>query len=74
MGGENKVNKRDWLIQRRVEQGYTQKDLAKKLNVSNRTISKVELGLGNPSGQLAVKWAMVLGFDMTYFYINQKSA
>lgn len=68
------MNKRDWLIQRRVERGYSQVELAKRLNVSHQTISHVENGLRNPSGTLAMNWAMVLGFDMTYFFINQKSA
>lgn len=48
-----------------------QVQLAKKCRVSNKTISKIENGKGNPSGELAYRIAVVLGFNMNRFYQDE---
>lgn len=65
------MEKRDWLIKKRREKNFTQAELAKLVNVSNKTISKIELGERNPSGELALRIARVLNFDMKLFYDSQ---
>ena len=62
------MKRRTWLTQRRLEKGFTQIELAKKVGVSNQTISDIERGVRNPSPKLAMKISKVLGFDMSYFY------
>lgn len=63
--------RRIWFTKKRMELGITQTQLAHKLNVSNRTISNIELGKRNPSGPLAKRLADVMGFDMSMFYEDQ---
>lgn len=44
----------------RVEKGYTQKMLAEKLNISDKTVSKWERGLGYPDISLVCELAEIL--------------
>lgn len=60
--------KRIWLTTLRMEKNLTQKELAKKCNISNRTVSMIELGNRTPSGDIAYKMAKELDFDMSKFY------
>lgn len=71
---KGKKMKRHWLIQKRKGKGMSQKELAKLCGVSNKTISKIELGYRMPSGELAYKLSKVLGFDMTLFYREKDCA
>lgn len=48
----------------RLEQKMTQKQLADKMNISDKTVSKWERGLGLPDISLILKLADLLGVDM----------
>lgn len=48
----------------RKELGYTQRGLAEKLNISNKTVSKWECGLGCPDVNLWDDLSRVLGADV----------
>ena len=52
------------ILQLRTEKGLTQKQVADQLNISNKTISKWECGLGCPDVSLWEKLANVLGADI----------
>ncbi len=52
------------ILQLRTEKGLTQKQVANQLNISNKTISKWECGLGSPDVSLWENLANVLGADI----------
>ncbi len=52
------------ILQLRTDKGLTQKQIADQLNISNKTISKWECGLGCPDVSLWEKLANVLGADI----------
>lgn len=52
------------ILQLRTEKGLTQKQVADQLNISNKTISKWECGLGCPDASLWEKLANILGADI----------
>ena len=52
------------ILQLRKEKGLTQQQLADKLNISNKTISKWECGNGAPDVSLWEELSIVLGADI----------
>ena len=52
------------ILQLRTEKGLTQKQVADQLNISNKTVSKWECGLGCPDVTLWEDLANVLGADI----------
>ena len=52
------------LLSLRQERGWTQKQLADALNLSDRTISKWERGLGCPDVSLLPELSAVLAVDI----------
>ena len=52
------------ILQLRTEKGLTQKQVADQLNITNKTISKWECGLGCPDVSLWEELAGVLGADI----------
>lgn len=52
------------ILQLRKEQGLTQQSVADALNISNKTISKWECGLGCPDLSLWPQLSVILGVDM----------
>ncbi|MDF2593740.1 MAG: putative transcriptional regulator [Clostridia bacterium] len=52
------------ILQLRKEQGLTQKEIAVVLNISNKTVSKWERGLGCPDVSLLPELSKVLGADI----------
>ena len=48
----------------RHEKGYTQKQLAEKMNISDRTVSKWERGAGCPDISVVVQLADILGVSV----------
>lgn len=52
------------ILQLRTEKGLTQKQVADQLNISNKTISKWECGLGCPDASLWEELANILGADI----------
>lgn len=60
--------KRKWLIEKRKNKKISQEELAKKCDVAQVTIARIEAGERRPSPELAKKIARVLDFDWTKFY------
>ncbi|EPR13415.1 helix-turn-helix domain-containing protein [Ruminiclostridium papyrosolvens] len=52
------------ILHLRKEQGLTQKNIADTLNISNKTVSKWERGLGCPDVSILASLSQVLGADM----------
>ncbi|MBP2633586.1 MAG: uncharacterized protein H6Q70_4214 [Firmicutes bacterium] len=52
------------ILELRTEKGMTQRQVADKLNISNKTISKWECGLGCPDVSLWDELSLVLGADL----------
>lgn len=48
----------------RKEKGFTQQQLAKKMNISNKTVSKWECGLGSPDVSLWAELSALLNVDI----------
>ncbi len=61
------------ILQRRKELKMTQKQLAEKLNVTDRTISRWECGVNLPDVETLKTVAKVLDVDIKYFYEDVKS-
>jgi y4mF family transcriptional regulator len=53
------------IKQRRKELSITQPHLAELANVSTNTLYKLERGQGNPSLEVLIKLAEVLGMELT---------
>ncbi|MDF2844889.1 MAG: transcriptional regulator, family [Herbinix sp.] len=68
----NKVGK--IILTLRQEQGLTQKQLADKLNVSNKTISKWERGLGLPDISIVPELSNLLSVDIYNLLTGDVSA
>ena len=60
------------ILNRRKELSMTQKQLAEKLNVTDRTISRWECGVSLPDVEMLKTVAKVLEVDITYFYEDVK--
>ena len=60
------------ILQRRRELKMTQKQLAEKLNVTDRTISRWECGVNLPDVEMLKTVAKVLDVDIKYFYEDVK--
>jgi transcriptional regulator with XRE-family HTH domain len=65
--------RRIWLTEKRLSKGLNQHELAELCDISNRTISNLELGKRDPSGTLALKIAEVLEFDMALFFQKESA-
>lgn len=61
------------MIARRLELNLTQRELAERVGVTNRTISNIETGHRTPSGRLALKLAKELNCDFELFFPDEKS-
>lgn len=53
--------KRENLINKRTELGFTQKELAQLANITTRQLQRIEAGRGNPSYNLALRLCDILG-------------
>jgi len=61
-----------FIKQIRKEKGYTQKDLAKKLNITDRAISKWERGLGCPDISLLEELSKILDISILEILKGEK--
>lgn len=55
----------------RKEKGFTQRELAEKLMISDKTVSKWECGLGCPDISILAELSVVLGFDINTLLKDQ---
>lgn len=55
----------DLIARLRKEKGLTQQNIAQALNISNKTVSKWECGLGCPDISLWADLSVILGADMS---------
>lgn len=60
--------KRYWLIAERVRNEMTQNEAAKKIGISQPTLSLIEKGDHLPQVSTAMKIGSTLGFDFMRFY------
>lgn len=65
------MNKRFWLIQRRMEAGYSQKDFAAKLGMHVNQYNAYENGRVRPRADQQLRIANALGFDVKLWYENE---
>lgn len=65
---------RKWLINKRKDRGFTQSEVATKVNIKQPSYCNIESGKTNPAPKTAKKIADVLGFDWTDFYRSEKGA
>ena len=66
------MNKRFWLIQKRMEAGYTQKAFATKLGMHVNQYNAYENGRVSPQVDQQLRIANALGFDVKLWYENEK--
>ncbi|MEK9156902.1 MAG: helix-turn-helix transcriptional regulator [Patescibacteria group bacterium] len=52
------------MIEKRIKEGLTQKEIAKKMGTKQSAISRFEVGKGNPTLQFMQKLADALGAKM----------
>ncbi len=57
-----------WVIQKRKKKGFSQKETAEKVGISQPSYCDIEHGKINPSVKTAKAIAEVLGFDWTKFF------
>ncbi len=59
---------REYLKEKRIVKGYTQSQMAEKIDISRSYYCKIETGDRTPSTGLAKKIAETLNFEWTKFY------
>lgn len=64
-------DKRDWLINIRVQQGFTQQKVEDESLVDRSTYAQYESGRRTPTVENAKKIGKALGFDWTIFFANE---
>jgi transcriptional regulator with XRE-family HTH domain len=62
--------KREWLINFRKIQGFTQQDVANSVGIDRSTYAMYESGRRNPHVSKAQEIAAVLEFEWTIFFAN----
>lgn len=60
--------KREWLKKFRVEKGYSQQEIADKLNIARTTWIGYENGYRTPRGKTAIQIANLLNFPVELFF------
>lgn len=63
--------KRDWLINLRNLQGFTQQEVADAAGVDRSSYAMYESGRRNPHVATAMKIATFLKFEWTIFFANE---
>lgn len=61
---------RTYLKQKRLEMGYTQKQLAKALGMATESYQRLELGTRNSSVEVWIKISDILNADLKKLYIT----
>lgn len=73
MGNENSEKIGKFICEQRKSQGLTQKDLANKLGVTDKAVSKWERGLGYPDIELLIPLAKILGVSTNELLMGEKN-
>ena len=60
------------LRELRAEQGWSQADLAERLDVSRQTVNAIETGKYDPSLPLAFKIASLFGHPIEFIFVPGK--
>ncbi len=63
---------RMWLKQARLKQGFTQQEVARRIQKTGACYHLIEKGTRRPSVELAKKIGEVLEFDWTLFYTEKE--
>ena len=71
-GNNEKIGK--FICELRKSQRLTQKDLANKLGVTDKAVSKWERGLSYPDIELLIPLANILGVSTTELLMGEKNA
>lgn len=58
----------NYIKEKRVEKGYSQTEIAKKLNISQQAYSRYELGTREPGLQIILDLSVILGFAPGEFF------
>lgn len=64
----SKTKLNEIIIENRKKRGLTQVELAKKMNLSSKTISKWETGVTNPDFESLVKLSQILEIDINNLF------
>ena len=62
---------RDWLVNKRIKKGFSQKKVSELIAISQPSYCNIENGERRPSVETAKKIAEALGFDWTRFYEDE---
>lgn len=54
----------------RIDKGYTQEKLARKLDISRTAYTKIEIGIRNPSLNVAMRIKSVLDYSNDNIFLN----
>ena len=54
----------------RIDRGLTQKELANKIGISRSFYTNIELGVANPTLEVALKIKKVLDYDKDDIFLN----
>jgi L-serine dehydratase len=71
--GDNMINFSEKIYNLRKKYKISQKDLGKKLGISNRAVSKWETGISVPSTENFVKLSEIFGVNISYFFEEEKA-
>ena len=56
----------------RRERGFTQRTLGMRLGISDRAVSKWEMGLSRPSGQNLLSLSQIFSVPVEYFFVSNE--
>ena len=71
--GDDMINFSEKIYNLRKQHKISQKDLGKKLGISNRAVSKWETGISVPSTENFVKLSEIFGVNISYFFEEEKA-
>ncbi len=72
--GDTMINFSEKIYKLRKKHNISQKELGKKLGISNRAVSKWETGISVPSTENFVKLSEIFGVNASYFFEEEKTS
>lgn len=67
------IQKREWLIKKRIERNLKVTDVAELIGTTQQFYNYVENGKRRPSPEVAIKLGNILNFDWRIFYEPQEN-